>query len=166
MAFRYCRTIRFQETDAAGVAYFANVLTYCHEAYEAALQETPIDVKRFFSALNEYPVPVVHAQADYFAPMFVGDAIAITLIPKPLTLYSYEIRYALHYQQPRPPVEHSLVAPSSVAPSSAAQSESGPLATALTRHVCISKATRRKQPIDNYLTDWIVDLAASAASDD
>lgn len=162
MAFRYCRTIRFQETDAAGVAYFANVLTYCHEAYEAALQETPIDVKRFFSALNEYPVPVVHAQADYFAPMFVGDAITITLIPKPLTLYSYEIRYALHYQQPRPSVEHPPVAPSSAAPSESDR----PLATALTRHVCISKATRRKQPIDNRLTDWIVDLAASADSDD
>jgi len=34
MAFVYGRTIRFQETDAAGVIYFSNVLVLCHEAYD------------------------------------------------------------------------------------------------------------------------------------
>ena len=48
MAFLYTRTIRFHETDAAGVVYFANLLTLCHEAYEAALAEAGLDVKSFF----------------------------------------------------------------------------------------------------------------------
>ena len=34
MAFAYYYTVRFQDTDAAGVVYFANVLRICHEAYE------------------------------------------------------------------------------------------------------------------------------------
>ncbi len=156
MAFRYCRTIRFHETDAAGVVYFANVLTLCHEAYEAALQTTSIDPKRFFSAQNEYPVPIVHAQADYFMPMFAGDAIAITLMPKQLSLHSYEVHYTLNYQQPQPLIELPLK------PSRSKR----PLATALTRHVCISKATRQKHPINNRLTDWLIELAAPATPDD
>ncbi len=151
MAFCYCRTIHFHETDAAGVVYFANVLTFCHEAYEAALRETSIDFDRFFSAASEAPVPIVHAEADYFAPLFCGDEIAITLVPKQLTIYSYEIRYTLGYQQTQ----------------SATQAASDrPLAIALTRHVCIDKATRKKQPIDHRLTDWIADLAAIALLDD
>ena len=152
MAFRYYRTIRFHETDAAGVVYFANVLTLCHEAYEAALQTAPIDPKRFFSAQNEYPVPIVHAQADYFMPMFAGDAIAITLMPKQLSPHSYEVRYTLDYQQPGPSLKP-------------AESER-PLATALTQHVCISKATRRKHPIDDRLTDWLIELAAPVVPND
>lgn len=152
MAFRYCRTVRLPETDAAGVVYFASVLSYCHEAYEASLQATSIDFKRFFSAQNEYPVPVVHAEADYFAPLYVGDAIAISLVPKQLSLHSYEVRYTFEYQQPRP----------AIYPSTQQAEDDRPLATALTRHVCISKATRRRYPIDNRLTDWLIDLAAPA----
>lgn len=158
MAFRYCRTIRFHETDAAGVVYFANVLAFCHEAYEAALQESAIDFSQFFSASNRSPVPIAHAEADYFMPLFVGDRIAITLVPKQLTLYSYEIRYTLHYQSPL--VDRS---PNQ----SKDQSKSNrPIATALTRHVCIDKATRKKHPIDEHLTDWIADLAAPAMPND
>ncbi len=151
MAFRYSRTIRFHETDAAGVVYFANVLTFCHEAYEAALRETSIDLDCFFSAASDAPVPIVHAEADYFMPLFCGDEIVITLVPKQLTIYSYEIRYTLGYQQSR---------------SDTQSASDRPLAIALTRHVCISKATRRKQPIDNRLTDWIIDLAEPVAPDD
>jgi hypothetical protein len=30
-----CRTVRFGETDAAGVMHFHQLLRWCHEAYEA-----------------------------------------------------------------------------------------------------------------------------------
>ena len=144
MAFWYYRTIRFHETDAAGVVYFANVLTFCHEAYEAALRESPVDFDRFFSASNDSPVPIVHAEADYLMPLFCGDEISITLVPKQLTICSYEIRYTLSYQQSQ----------------SAEPSPSRPLAIALTRHVCIDKTTRKKKPIENLLSDWLAELAA------
>ena len=48
-AFVYTRSIRFHETDAAGVVYFANVLVLCHEAYEASLAAAGIDLGEFFS---------------------------------------------------------------------------------------------------------------------
>ena len=37
MPFVYHRTIRFADTDAAGVVFFPNYLTICHEAYEESL---------------------------------------------------------------------------------------------------------------------------------
>ncbi|MBE9059647.1 acyl-CoA thioesterase [cf. Phormidesmis sp. LEGE 11477] len=165
MAFRYCRTIRFHETDAAGVVYFANVLTLCHEAYEAALGEAFIDVADFFSTSNPLPIPIVHAEASYFKPLRCGDKIAITLAPLRLTPYSYEVRYTLTYQQSGQqsrPETHLLTQSLSAAQS---QNER-PLATALTRHVCIDKTTRQKQIIDPRLDDWLNEPAAIAAPDD
>jgi 1,4-dihydroxy-2-naphthoyl-CoA hydrolase len=58
MAFIYSRTIHFQETDAAGVVYFANLLALCHEAYEASLAEAGVDLRQFFSSGGEVAVPV------------------------------------------------------------------------------------------------------------
>jgi 1,4-dihydroxy-2-naphthoyl-CoA hydrolase len=76
MPFIYARTVRFQDTDAAGVVYFANVLAMCHEAYEASLAETGIDLKQFFGK-GAIAVPIVHASVDLRQPMFCGEQYAI-----------------------------------------------------------------------------------------
>ena len=52
MSFYYRRIVHFQDTDAAGVVYFVNVLAICHEAYEASLAAFDINLKVFFS--NHY----------------------------------------------------------------------------------------------------------------
>lgn len=62
MAFIYDRTIHFSETDSAGVVYFANILTLCHEAYEASLVASGIELRSFFSS-KEIAVPITHAEA-------------------------------------------------------------------------------------------------------
>ncbi|MGA0279943.1 MAG: thioesterase family protein, partial [Vulcanococcus sp.] len=33
-----CRSVRFGETDAAGVMHFQQLLRWCHEAYEESLE--------------------------------------------------------------------------------------------------------------------------------
>ncbi|WP_038016529.1 thioesterase family protein [Synechococcus sp. PCC 7335] len=170
MTFRYYRTIRFHETDAAGVVYFANILTFCHEAYEAALSEIPIDQALFFSVSNLYPIPIVHAEADYFKPLLCGDKITITLVPVQLSAYSYEVRYTFNYQQAE--LSTSSLSTSSLStsllnqPSADSQSTSEPLAIALTRHACIDKTTRKKHPIDRQLTDWLTNQTAFSGADD
>ena len=145
MAFVYARTIRFHETDAAGVVYFANVLKLCHEAYEAALGTLGIDLQTFFSATGDVAVPIVHAQADYYQPLFCGDAIAITLIPKQITPHSFEIAYRIT-PQPNPAAADNTL--------------TKPLAIALTRHVCIKADIRRRHPLTAELIDWIAALEA------
>jgi 1,4-dihydroxy-2-naphthoyl-CoA hydrolase len=70
MFFTYNRTVRFQDTDAAGVVYFANVLSMCHEAYEASLAASGINLKSFFNnptVLFPSSMPVWISCAQCFA---------------------------------------------------------------------------------------------------
>lgn len=73
MSFIYTRTVRFGDTDAAGVVYFANVLAICHEAYESSLAASGIDLKAFFSQ-GVIAIPIVHASIDFCVPCFAAIA--------------------------------------------------------------------------------------------
>ena len=138
--FTYCRRIRFHETDAAGVVYFANILTLCHEAYEAALAEAGINVRDFFGGTT-LAVPVVHASVDFRQPLYCGDQVAIALTPQRLNATSFEIRYCL---------------------SNAAKST---VATALTRHVCIDSISRQRHPLSPDLEQWMQSAALPPETD-
>ena len=133
MSFTYSRTICFQDTDAAGVVYFANVLAICHEAYEASLAAAGIDLKSFFSN-RELAIPIVHASVDFFRPMFCGDLLTVQLVPKALNDNSFEIAYE-------------------IAP--APTPESRQLARALTRHVCINPASRSRESLPESMLQWL-----------
>ncbi len=128
----YPRTVRLADTDAAGVAYFAQILSMCHEAYEASLEEAGIS----FKALVGNPslaIPIVHAEVDFFRPLFCGDLILIDLIPQPLS----ENEFAIAYQ---------IV---SASPSQEC------LAKAKTRHVCINPAIRCRIPLPETILQWL-----------
>ncbi|GAX37515.1 acyl-CoA thioesterase [Nodularia sp. NIES-3585] len=129
MSFTYHRTIHLQDTDAAGVVYFANVLCMCHEAYEASLEASDIHLKDFFT---NPPVafPVVHASVDFFRPMFCGDKLEVNLIPHKLGVNKFEISYEIM-------VENVLVA------------------KAVTRHVCIDAVSRSKQDLSAEMIQWL-----------
>ncbi|NER32916.1 MAG: acyl-CoA thioesterase [Oscillatoria sp. SIO1A7] len=132
MSFTYSRIIRFQDTDAAGVVYFANVLAICHEAYEASLAAAGIDLKSFFGD-RELAIPIVHASVDFFKPMFCGDLLAVSLVPKSLNDNSFEIAYHV---------------------AAAATPESGQ-ARAITRHVCINPARRSRELLPESMLQWL-----------
>jgi 1,4-dihydroxy-2-naphthoyl-CoA hydrolase len=131
MAYLYQRTIRFSETDAAGVVYFAKTLAICHEAYEASLIESGIDARRFFSP-GTIGFPIVHAEADYFRPAFCGDRQDIQLNPTITSESGFEIQYV-------------------VSPSGSAEK---PTSKALTKHLCINPVTRERQPLPQEILDW------------
>ena len=129
MSFTYNRTIHLQDTDAAGVVYFANVLSICHEAYEASLEASNIHLKAFFT---HPPVafPVVHANVDFFRPMCCGDKLEVSLIPHKLGVNKFEVNYEIM-------VENVLVA------------------KAVTRHVCIDAVSRSKQDLSAEMIQWL-----------
>ena len=136
MPFIYARTIRFQDTDAAGVVYFANVLSMCHEAYEASLAASGVDLKQFFGR-GTIALPIVHASADFRQPMFCGDQHSIHLTPTQLSPSKFSIQYAIF------------------AAESAQQ-----VCQAATIHIAIQaqKRIRTALPpeIDKWLQDWSV----------
>ncbi|MGI0487472.1 acyl-CoA thioesterase [Pantanalinema rosaneae CENA516] len=132
MAFIHQRIVRFQDTDAAGVVYFANILAMCHEAYEASLVATKIDVKQFFSP-SGVVIPLIQAQADFFHPMFCGDRLRIHLIPRTLSDNEFEIHYTIWN----------------------ADKPDRPLSQARTRHVCIDPATRTRTALPPDMIHWL-----------
>ena len=132
MSFVYQRTVRFSDTDAAGVVYFANVLSMCHEAYEASLAAAGINLKDFFSS-SEVAVPIVHASADFFQPMRCGDQLDIHLAPKLLQDSEFEIAYNVFLENQ---LEQSI-------------------SNAHTRHVCIDLATRHRRSLPASISQWL-----------
>ncbi len=134
MPFTYTRTVHFQDTDAAGVVYFANVLAMCHEAYEASLAASGINLKAFFSN-PEVAFPIIHASVDFYRPMFAGDRLMIQLTPKQVTGDEFEIAYQV------------FLAAEELAARSAAK--------ALTKHVCIDAVRRTRKQLSEELMQWM-----------
>ncbi|MEB3289603.1 MAG: thioesterase family protein [Leptolyngbya sp.] len=133
MTFSRRYPVRFRDTDAAGVVYFAHGLALCHAAYEDSLQATGLDLQGFFSPAAPLVYPIIHASMDYRRPLHCGQWVVITLRPKRLDEASFEIAYGL-----------SLAAdPPCIA------------AEALTRHVCIEAQTRRRHPLANEMEQWL-----------
>jgi len=129
MPFTSSRTIRFQDTDAAGVVYFANILVICHEAYEESLAASGINLKSFFTN-STVAIPIVHASVDFFRPMFCGDKILIDLTPQYLGSDYFEIAYKI------------------------LTSDQQQVVKAITEHVCINPVTRNRQELSVQMRQW------------
>ncbi|MEI6442731.1 MAG: thioesterase family protein [Nostocales cyanobacterium ELA583] len=129
MAFTYYYTVRFQDTDAAGVVYFANILKICHEAYEVSLVASSINLKSFFTNPS-VGFPIVHANVDFLRPMYCGDNVVISLLAEKIGLDKFEITYKII-------VDDVIVA------------------KAITRHVCIDVSSRTKQELPDYINNWL-----------
>ena|SRR4028118_856681 len=136
MSFTYNRTVRFQDTDAAGVVYFANILSMCHEAYEASLAASGINLQSFFN--NPLTaIPIIHASVDFRHPMYCGDQLLIHLMPQQLDNNKFEITYQM------------------IAASSSQQE----LAKAITRHICIEPETRTRTKLSDAIIQWLRDCS-------
>lgn len=99
MPFHYSRTVRFADTDAAGVVFFANYLVFCHEAYEESLAAAGIELQTFFKATGVM-VPIAKSDATYLRPLFPGDKVRITLTPHLLSENSFAIAFELYRLTP------------------------------------------------------------------
>jgi 1,4-dihydroxy-2-naphthoyl-CoA hydrolase len=94
MPFSYARTVRFADTDAAGVVFFANYLAICHEAYEESLAASGIDLNTFFRDTGMV-IPISKSEAEYLRPLRPGDKLRITVAASALSENSFALRYEL-----------------------------------------------------------------------
>jgi 1,4-dihydroxy-2-naphthoyl-CoA hydrolase len=155
MPFIYTRTIRFQDTDAAGVVYFANVLAMCHEAYEESLAASGINLQSFFQNPT-VAIPIVHASVDFFRPMFCGDQQTIHLTPEPLTDYEFEIGYQV-FKIPGSLSQTAKTSENDVSSGLAATERASLqlVGKAITRHVCIDSANRTRKEMPAEMIQWL-----------
>jgi 1,4-dihydroxy-2-naphthoyl-CoA hydrolase len=128
-----CRTVRFGDTDAAGVLHFPRLLDWCHQAYEESLERFGLAASEIFPSPHHSPavaLPVVHCQADFLAPLVVGDPLNIRLEPRRLDPGSFELQYCFFKEQQ-------------------------PAARALTRHLTIDSASRRRCSLPPAINRWL-----------
>ena len=91
-----CRSVRFGETDAAGVMHFQQLLRWCHEAYEESLERFGLQAAEIFPTPGHIPevaLPIVHCSADFRRPLVCGAALTIELKPTRLDPGCFEVHY-------------------------------------------------------------------------
>ena len=128
-----CRTVRFGDTDAAGVVHFHQLLRWSHEAYEESLERFGLAAEAIFPTplcMPEVALPIVHCHADYLRPLVCGDPLAIQLEPQRLDPAGFEVRYRFRRQGEA-------------------------VAEALTRHVAIRSASRQRCQLPDPIQRWL-----------
>lgn len=73
---RMPRRVRFQEVDAAGTIYYSRVFEYFGDAYIDLLERGGVSVPKVM-AKQLWAAPLVHAEAEYLAPMRFGDHVVV-----------------------------------------------------------------------------------------
>jgi 1,4-dihydroxy-2-naphthoyl-CoA hydrolase len=130
MEYRWDYQIQLRDTDAAGVVYFANFLTICHAAYEAALSAAGIDLRLLISG-SDVALPIVHASGDFKKPLYCGDRVQVLLIPTRISESEFQVNYRL------------CLADGKVA------------ATVLTKHVAIGVIDRQRIKLPSLVDAWL-----------
>lgn len=139
MPFTYDYIVQFRDTDAAGVVYFASILSICHVAYEASLVAAGIELRSFVSN-PKFAVPIAHVSADFLQPLYCGDRLKIELIPTRIDEYKFEIGYRILIASEVTELEGRLPV----------------AATAMTRHVAIDPQLRKRRELPDPIVNWLV----------
>lgn len=74
--FEHTLTVRFHEVDRAGIVFFGRIFEYCHVGFEELL--SAMELTSVFHDEN-WGMPLVHAEADFKRPMFMGEKITVSL---------------------------------------------------------------------------------------
>lgn len=115
------------DTDMAGILYFPKQFRFCHDALEDFVEQQGLSFNEVF---NEKPFVFVvkHCEADYHAPLFVGDDLTVDLSVEKIGHTSFVIDYQIYKDNPK-----TLVG------------------TAKTVHVTLDNATRTKIPVPDEI---------------
>ena len=124
--FKYQTSVKLHQTDAAGLLFFAQQFTVCHDAYELFMESIDADFATLLGSKN-YQLAIVHAESDFKKPLFVGDRLRIELTIGRVGESSYTINYELF------DVNDTIVG------------------TASTVHVCIDKGTQETRSLPEDL---------------
>jgi 1,4-dihydroxy-2-naphthoyl-CoA hydrolase len=92
--YQYERVVRVADTDATGVIYFANVQKIALEALEECLRQRGHYLDQIFQE-SSFLLPIVHAEADYFAPIRVGYVLTVQMKVASIGTTSFSLSYHL-----------------------------------------------------------------------
>ena len=70
---------RFQDCDAAGIAFYARIFDWFHDAYVEFLASIGHPLHETLTQ-GRWVAPMRHAEADYLRPIRFGDAVTVALV--------------------------------------------------------------------------------------
>jgi len=122
--------VRMNDTDMAGILYFANQFRFVHDAWEDFVEKENISFKKVLHEEN-FLFVIVHAEADYFAPLDIGDKLEIHVSVETIGNSSFTMLYQIYKED---------------------KTEAG---LAKIVHVTIDKKTRKKISIPSHLKELL-----------
>ena len=125
--FKMKNTVRMHDTDSMGLLYFARQFRFAHDALEEFTASVGYPFKDVLASWD-FAFVIVHAEADYIAPLVVGDKLEVHLSIKDIGESSFTLFYELYKLD-----DMNLVG------------------TVTTVHVTLDMKTRKKIPIPNKL---------------
>lgn len=114
--------VRMHDIDMAGILYFPRQFRFAHDALEDFVESVGLTFDQVFRK-EHFVFVIVHAEADYLAPLRVGDRIEVSLVIEAIGNTSFTVAYQIHK------TDKTLVG------------------TAQTVHVTLDAKTRKKIPI-------------------
>ncbi|MEW6050652.1 MAG: thioesterase family protein [Candidatus Zixiibacteriota bacterium] len=124
--FTHHTTVQLHQTDAAGILFFGRFFFLAHDAYQAYIESKGLGFAKILDQ-GLFLLPIVHAEADYKAPLRVGDKVTVRLRAETIGTTSFILAYEL-------------------------TKEDGAMAgTVKTVHVWVDRKTFEKQP----LPEWV-----------
>ena len=136
MNFQYSRRIYLGDTDAAGVVYFARGMEICHEAYEECLATQGISLQQMLQE-RTIALPIVHAEIDFYRPLFCGDRIQVNLTPELISNHEFITNYQIFLADD---LEKAVI-------------------KAQTTHVCINPKLRIRTDLPEVIMEWLTTCA-------
>ena len=94
MEFASESIVRLYDSDAAGFLFFGAQFRFAHEALENFLEHIGQPIAKTIRD-RDVLFPVVHAEADYRAPLAVGDRLSVRVVVKALGDRSFSLGYRL-----------------------------------------------------------------------
>ena len=92
--FSYQTTIKMHNIDAAGRLFFADQFVIAHDAWEACLDAKGLSISAMLEQCS-FVTPVVHAEADYQAPVTVGEVVTVNVSCEAAGKRSFTIGFAV-----------------------------------------------------------------------
>ncbi|MCK5665015.1 MAG: acyl-CoA thioesterase [Thiotrichaceae bacterium] len=125
LLFKYTFSTRIHDIDAAGVMFFGRFFYHIHNAYESFLNENQSGIARILA--SDFILPITHTEADFKAPVLLNETLSIDIFLQEKKAREFILYYHL------------------------VDSSDNILASALTKHVCVHKVTKKSADLPEML---------------
>ncbi len=85
------KKIYFDQIDAGGIIYFAELFKLFHQVYEEFLNS--LNTKENYFKSRDFILPIIHSEADYIKPVKLHDDLEISVSVTQLRESSFELSY-------------------------------------------------------------------------